>query len=360
MGEFSARDSALMARAIRLAEKGRFSTRPNPAVGCVIARDGDIVGEGYHARAGEPHAEVIALRAAGERARGATAYVTLEPCAVEGRTPPCTDALLDAGVAEVVFAASDPSPAACGQGPERLRAAGVVVRHGLMAAAAEQLNRGFFSRVTRGRPFLCLKLAASLDGAIAMASGESQWITGAAARADVQRLRAASGAILTGVGTIVADDPSLTVRDARYPIPAQPLRVIADSSLACPPGAALFGLPGETLVVTAGALDDGERDCVALPGADGRVDLAALLAMLAARHINDVLAECGPTLAGALLDAGLVDELVIYQSPHIMGSETRRMAVTPAWQRLADRRALVVTDRRRFGPDMRITARISD
>jgi len=356
---FTFDDCTFMARALRLAERGRFTTMPNPRVGCVIVRDGQIVGEGFHQRAGEGHAEVNALRDAGREAAGATAYVTLEPCATTGRTPPCTDALIDADVAAVVFAASDPSESAAGQGVKRLEAAGIGVRHGLMASTAEAQNRGFFSRIVRGRPFVTLKLAASLDGAIAMASGESQWITGPAARADVQRLRAESGAVLTGIGTVLADDPSLTVRDTRFPTERQPLRVVADSQGRMPANARMLSLSGATLVASAAPATVDGAETIRLAASDGRVDLAALLERLGGRGINDLLVECGPGLAGRLLELGLVDELVIYQSPHIMGSETRGLASTPRWKELAHRARVCVTDRRQFGPDTRITARIS-
>ncbi len=355
MTAFSATDSGFMARALRLAERGCLTAMPNPMVGCVLVRDGIVVGEGFHVRAGEGHAEVNAIADAGEAAAGSTAYVTLEPCAVTGRTPPCTDALIQAGIAELVFAAADPSPSAAGAGIERIRAAGITVRQGLMATESEALNRGFFSRVQRGRPFVTLKLAVSMDGAIAMQSGESQWITGPAARADVQRLRAQSAAILTGIGTVLADDPSLTVRDERFDTTRQPLRVVVDSSAKMPGDARLRSGAGEVLHVTtcAGAGD------LMLAGEDGRVDLGRLMQVLGDREINSLLVECGPGLAGSLLDARLVDELVIYQAPHIMGSETRPMVQTPGWQTLSERLQLDVVDRRQVGRDTRLTARIS-
>ncbi|MEM9207739.1 MAG: bifunctional diaminohydroxyphosphoribosylaminopyrimidine deaminase/5-amino-6-(5-phosphoribosylamino)uracil reductase RibD [Pseudomonadota bacterium] len=355
MTAFTAADSRYMTRALRLAERARLTAAPNPMVGCVLVKRGTIVGEGYHRRAGEGHAEVNAIADAGESASGATAYVTLEPCAVTGRTPPCTDALLEAGVAEVVFAAADPSPSAAGAGLARLEAAGITVRQGLMAAQSELLNRGFFSRISHGRPFVSLKLAVSVDGAIAMHSGESQWITGPAARADVQRLRAESAAILTGIGTVLADDPSMTVRDPRFAAAGQPLRVVVDSRSQLPGDARIRREPGELLHVTA---RDGQGD-LCLPDSAGRVALAPLLQTLGEREINTLLVECGPRLAGSLLDAQLVDELVIYQAPHMMGSETRRMALTPGWQHLSDRLDLSIVDRRQVGRDTRLTARIS-
>ena len=354
-------DSVAMARAMRLAERGRYRAHPNPMVGCVIARDGEIVGEGWHAVAGEAHAEINALKVAGDKARGATVYVTLEPCAHHGKTPPCTDALVKAGVAEVVMAMSDPYPAVRGRGRAALEAAGIPARVGLMEQAAAELNRGFLSRVRRGRPWLTLKLAASLDGATAMRDGESRWITGPEARADVQRLRAASGAVVTGIGTVLADDPSLTVRDASIDTGGrQPLRVVLDTSLRMPPGASMLEMPGETLVYCG---DDSAREgleslaAAVIRIAGGRVDPVAVLEDLASREINTVLVEAGPVLCGSLIHAKLVDELVIYQAPHIMGSETRRMFETPAWTRLADRQGLRLVETRRIGGDLRITAR---
>lgn len=361
MPGFTAAEHRWMARALRLAEKGFTTARPNPRVGCVLARDGEVVGEGWHRTAGEPHAEVNALSMAGDRAAGATAYVTLEPCAHTGRTGPCTRALIDAQVAEVVFAHEDPSPHSEQAGRAVLEQAGIRVRSGLMRDAAHRLNEGFFSRIERGRPFVRVKIAASLDGGTAMLNGESRWITDAAARANVQELRAACGAILTGVGTVVADDPLLTVREEAK-VPGQPLRVIVDSRLATPPVSRLLAAPGETLIF---CVDDRERAALEgrgatvtrCPGGDGRVDLPAMLAELARRAINDVLVEAGPVLCGALLAARLADELVIYHAPHIMGSATRRMFATPERERLADRLDLDITDVRRVGACLRITAR---
>jgi len=366
MAAFSAADSAYMAHALRLAERGLYTAHPNPMVGCVLVRDGDIVGEGWHARTGEAHAEVHALAAAGDRARGATAYVTLEPCSHQGRTPPCAPALIAAGIREVVIAMQDPFPAVGGNGHAALQAAGVAVRSGLMQDAAARLNAGFLSRVQRGRPFVRLKVAASLDGAIAMASGESQWITGPEARADVQRLRARSGAIVTGIGTVLADDPALNVRHAGLDTGGrQPLRAVLDSSLRMPLSAGMLAMAGTTILY---CTDDGRRTALTAAGAvvvrvdggAGFVDPAAVLADLAAREVNDVLVEAGPTVAGQLLSRRLVDELVVYQAPHIMGSETLSMFRTPAWTALADRLQLDIVDRRHVGDDLRITARIKD
>jgi len=363
---FTSDDTAHMARALQLAARGRYSARPNPMVGCVLVNDGDIVGEGWHERAGEPHAEINALREAGEKARGAVAYVSLEPCAHHGKTPPCAMALIEAGVSKVIAAMPDPFEEVSGRGLEMLNASGIEATAGLMQSAAEALNAGFISRVTRGRPFVRLKIAASLDGAIAMESGESQWITGPEARADVQELRARSGAIMTGIGTVVADDPSLNVRFPEFDtVGEQPLRVVLDSRMRMPRNARMLTLPGETLVCHTAGHDGTELSeagaTVQEFGAHGDiVNVFEVLAALAEREINDVLVEAGPRLAGYLLQKDLIDELVIYQSPHIMGSNTRGMFTTPTWSALADRRTLDITDTRRVGSDTRITARISD
>ncbi len=365
MSDYSASDRAHMARALCLAERGVHTAYPNPMVGCVLVRDDEIVGEGFHKAAGEAHAEVHALVAAGDKARGATAYVTLEPCAHHGKTPPCVDALIEAGVADVVAALEDPYPEVAGRGFAALEKAGIGVRVGLMRTAAEELMSGFLSRVTRGRPFVRLKIASSLDGRIAMANGESQWITGPEARADVQRLRARSGAIMTGIGTVLADDPSLTVRDASLDTDGrQPLRVVLDKGLRMPLSAEMLGLPGNTLIY---CIDDSGRQPLIDAGAeivkvaekDGMVHLAAVLDDLGARAINDLLVEAGPALAGSLVETQLVDELVIYQAPHIMGSETMGMFQTPSWCELADRQSLEITDVRSVGADTRITARLT-
>ena len=360
---FSATDGAHMARALQLAAQGKYTAHPNPMVGCVLVNDGDIVGEGWHERAGGPHAEIVALEAAGDLAHGATAYVSLEPCAHHGRTPPCAAALIGAGISKIVAAMEDPFDEVAGQGLEQLREAGIETGIGLMQDEAAALNAGFVSRVTRGRPLVRLKVAASIDGATAMASGESQWITGPEARADVQELRARSGAIMTGIGTVLADDPSLNVRDIDTR-GLQPLRVVLDSRLRMPETAQMLNLPGETLVCCTpgqdGALLREAGAEVQEFGAHGDVvNVFEVLAALGEREINDVLVEAGPRLAGYLLEKDLIDELVIYQAPHIMGSNTRGMFTTPSWEALADRRTLEVTDVRRVGPDTRITARLS-
>ena len=365
MRAFNADDHRYMARALELAALGRYTARPNPMVGCVLVRDGRIIGEGWHRRAGEAHAEIAALAGAGD-ARGATVYVTLEPCAHQGRTPPCADALVAAGVKAVVCAMQDPYCEVDGRGLAQLRDAGIDVSCGLLEDPARRLNRGFITRQNRGRPWVRLKVAASLDGATAMRTGESHWITGPAARADVQRLRAASGAILTGVGTVLADDPSLTVRDAAIPADVQqPLRAVVDSGLRMPLAAGMLCLPGSTLIY---CRDDSGRGPLETAGAEvvlvradrKRVDLAAVLEDLGRRGVNDLLVEGGPALSGALAERRLVDELVIYQAPHIMGSETLRMFETPRWADLASRRRLLITDRRQLGVDTRITAEFAD
>jgi len=364
MPNFTAADHAFMARAIQLAARGKYTTQPNPAVGCVLVQGEDIVGEGWHEQAGKAHAEVNALAAAGDRARNARAYVTLEPCAHHGKTPPCATALIDAGVAEVIVAMEDPHAKVDGRGIEALASAGVQVRSGLLQDTVAGSLAGFVSRMTRGRPFVRLKIAASLDGGTAMKNGESQWITGPEARADVQRLRAMSGAIMTGIGTVLADDPSLTVREASIDMQGrQPLRVVLDSGLRMPLSAEMLALPGQTLIY---CNDVSKRQpleeagaAIATVGGDGEsVALNAVLDDLGTREINDLLVEAGPALAGALIAQDLVDELVIYQAPHIMGSETMRMLRTPAWTALADRRDLQISDLRRVGDDMRITARL--
>lgn len=362
MSDFSAADYRCMARALQLARKGVTTAHPNPRVGCVLVNGDTIVGTGWHERTGAAHAEVNALEMAGNKAAGATAYVTLEPCSHQGRTGPCTRALLDAGVAQVICAMEDPSAHASGRGLAQLTEGGIKVASGLMRAAAESLNAGFLSRIRRGRPFVRLKIATSIDGGTAMQDGRSQWISGAAARADVQQLRAMSGAILTGIGTVLADDPLLTVRPPGASI-RQPLRAIVDSTLRTPPGARMLAEPGQTAVF---CLADGGRSPLEsagarvfqVPAAPGGVDLSFVLAILADEYlVNDLLVEAGSALAGNLLAAALVDELVIYQAPHIMGSETRGMFNTPDWSWFGSGQPLEIIDVRRVGPDTRITAR---
>lgn len=361
-------DTSCMARALELARRGRYTTDPNPRVGSVVVRDGEVVGEGWHQRAGEPHAEVLALRAAGERARGGTVYVTLEPCSHYGRTPPCADALIEAGVSRVVAAMTDPNPQVAGQGLARLAAAGIETRVGVLEAEARALNAGFVSRMTRGRPRVRVKLAMSLDGRTAMASGESQWITGEAARTDVQRLRAGSSAVLTGIGTVLKDRPSLNVRlDAGVlgidgPV-RQPLRVILDPGLLTPADLPMLGLAGQTLILTAS--EDGARqaelaaagaEVMTLPGDAVALDLHAVMAELARREVNDLHVEAGSVLSGALLAEGLVDELVLYMAPCLMGSEAHGLFHLPGIVRMAERVRLEIADVRAVGEDWRITA----
>jgi diaminohydroxyphosphoribosylaminopyrimidine deaminase/5-amino-6-(5-phosphoribosylamino)uracil reductase len=358
---FSVDDRRHMNRALQLAARGRVTARPNPMVGAVIVRDGEVVGEGWHARTGEDHAEVIALRSAGHSARGATAYVSLEPCSHHGRTPPCAEALVDAGVSRVVAAMIDPNPAVAGTGLRHLEAAGVQVASGLLEAQAAELNRGFIRRMRDGRPWVTLKIAASLDGATAMASGESQWITGPAARADVQRLRAESGAVMTGVGTVIADDPRLTVREPDAGT-WQPLRVILDSDLRTPATAEVLCQPGETRIYYCGdpVRDDlAERGATLVPVRDDKrgVRIADVLADLGRIGINHLLVESGATLAGSLAVGGWVDEFVLYQAPRLLGSATRGMFDTPGWIRLDQGLALDVIDIRLVGRDVRIVAR---
>jgi len=317
-----------MARALGLAERGLFTTQPNPRVGCVLAHGEEVVGEGWHARAGEPHAEVHALRAAGQRARGATAYVTLEPCSHHGRTPPCADALVAAGVARVVACCGDPFPEVAGRGLARLREAGIAVETGLMQEAGRELNRGFFSRLEHGRPWVRVKLASTLDGRTALADGRSQWLTGASARADNMRWRARSSALMAGSGTARHDDPRLTVRLEPGEEFRPPLRVVLDRMLALPPGAQLFDGSVSTLVVHAddvAPVDDRHARCerVAVPAPGGRLDLAAVLEALAGRGVNELQVEAGARVAGSLLSAGLIDELLLYLNPSMLGHQAR-------------------------------------
>ncbi len=357
---FSQRDQQYMQRALKLAERGLFTSMPNPRVGCVIVHHDAVVGEGFHARAGEPHAEVFALREAGDKARGATAYVTLEPCAHHGRTPPCADALIRAGVARVVMACEDPDPQVDGRGLKRLRDAGITVDTGLLQAPARELNSGFFSRIERRRPFVRVKLAMSLDGRTALANGSSKWITGEQARADVQRWRARSSAILTGSGTALADDPRLTVRLDDVPhVP--PLRVVLDRLLRTPEGAHLLDGRAPTLMLHGTLARPGLRfadvECVEVPETDTGLDLDAVLGMLAGRGVNELHVEAGPTLSGALFAAGLVDELLLYVAPVLLGDRARPLMALPSLADMADRWHLDVMDRQVLGEDMRLRLR---
>ena len=359
-------DAHYMARAVELARKGHYSTHPNPRVGCVIVRDGQVVGEGWHERAGEPHAEVHALRAAGELARGATAYVTLEPCSHHGRTPPCADALVNAGLARVVAAMQDPNPEVAGRGLQRLQEAGIATDSGVLENEARLLNQGFLKRMEHGMPFVRVKLAMSLDGRTAMASGESQWITGPDARSAVQRLRAQASVVLTGADTVLADDARLTVRAAELGLDAEqtalalsrpPLRVLIDGRLRVPLEAAFFKA-GPALVATCVAVEEqyaNGPECLIVPGAEGQVDLRQLLVELAARGVNEVLVEAGPRLAGAFAQQGLVDEYQIFMAGKFLGSSARPLLDWPLAQ-MKDAPALKITEIRAVGDDWRVTA----
>ncbi|MGB1406934.1 bifunctional diaminohydroxyphosphoribosylaminopyrimidine deaminase/5-amino-6-(5-phosphoribosylamino)uracil reductase RibD [Alloalcanivorax venustensis] len=387
-GRFSDFDHECMARALELARRALYTTDPNPRVGCVLAHDGLIIAEGFHARAGEPHAERNALATAGEHARGATAYVTLEPCSHTGRTGPCADALIEAGVARVVAAMEDPNPQVAGTGLQRLRDAGIQVDTGLQEADARALNPGFVLRMSQGRPLIRIKAAASLDGRTAMASGESQWITGPEAREDVQRLRARSSAIVTGIGTVLADRPSYTVRPEQWrhgeyadgPVRA-PLRVILDPALRTPVDSPVVTADGPCLIAHAddpGAAPDDRRRALehagaellalpraraasdpAEPGAAARaerrgLDLHALIAELTRRECNEVLVECGATLAGAFVREALFDELIVYLAPTLLGADARGLLDLP-FERMDQQIRLQWSDLRRVGDDLRLT-----
>lgn len=357
-------DQAHMARALELARKGIYSTHPNPRVGCVIVRDGQVVGEGWHVRAGEPHAEVHALRQAGERARGATAYVTLEPCSHHGRTPPCANALVAAGVGRVVAAMQDPNPQVAGNGLKRLADAGIAVQSGVLEAEARALNAGFIKRMEQGLPFVRVKLAMSLDGRTAMASGESQWITGPEARAAVQRLRARASVVLTGADTVLTDAARLTVRPdelgldpelSALAVSRPPLRVLVDGRLRVPASAPFFQAgPALVVTVTDSAPYPG-HELLALPGTDGRVDLRRLLLELASRGANEVLVEAGPRLAGAFARAGLVDEYQIFIAAKFLGSSARPLLDWPL-ERMTEAQELKIVEMRAVGDDWRVIA----
>ncbi len=345
-----------MSRAIELAQLGLYSTDPNPRVGCVIVKNKQIIGEGAHLKAGEPHAEVYALREAGDQARGATAYVTLEPCSHHGRTPPCADALIAAGVTNVIVAMADPNPQVAGRGFEMLRAAGIDVISGICEAESRELNPGFIKRMENGLPFVRLKIGASLDGKTAMASGESQWITSPQARQDVQHWRARSSVILTGIDTVLADDPSLNVRDENIQThDRQPLRVVLDSALRFPQQAKLSQLPGEYLIMT--CQESHHANVIQLPANDSdRIDLESAMRELAMREVNEVLVEAGATLSGALIQAGLVDELIVYFAPKLLGSAARSMLELPGLDQLADHITVTIKQVDQIGPDIRLIA----
>jgi diaminohydroxyphosphoribosylaminopyrimidine deaminase/5-amino-6-(5-phosphoribosylamino)uracil reductase len=362
--KFSAFDEAAMRRALELAARGLYSTQPNPRVGAVLARDGEIVGEGWHERAGAPHAEAGAIAAAGDRARGATAYVTLEPCSHHGRTPPCVNALLEAGVRRVVYAVGDPDPRVNGRGAKLLRAAGVQVESGLLAADAEALNEGFMMRLRRKRPFIRLKSGASLDGRIALANGASRWITGEAARADVQHWRAQSAAVLTSAATVLADDPRL---DVRIESPRQPLRVVLDRRRVVKKNARVLKPPGEVLIFAAATRAQPKNAAAAEMLGPARIervrvknahlDLVNVFARLAALQINEVLVEAGPRLSGALLAAGLVDEWLVYVAPKLLGKDARPLAALPRLARLKDAPEFELRESTVVGNDLRLRLR---
>ncbi len=367
MSEFSAADHAWMGRALQLAERGRLTCDPNPRVGCVLVRDGECISEGWHARTGDAHAEVRALESATTSVAGATAYITLEPCSHYGRTPPCADALIEAGIARVVVGATDPNPKVSGRGLERLREAGVAVAAGLMAERSEQLNPGFFRRMRSGLPYVRVKLAMSLDGRTAMASGESRWITSAAARADVHHWRAASSAVVTGVDTVLADDPLLTARDIEAEfLPA--MRVVMDTHLRTPLESQLLTDEQGAVIIHGGTMPSREAEHVQAGAelwqvgldADGHVDPVAALSALAEAEINEVWVESGPRLAGAWIQAGVVDELVIYLAPHLMGHEANPLLMLPGLETMADRLPVRWLDTRRVGEDLRLRLRLHE
>lgn len=365
MSSVDTNDHAYMVRALQLAERGLFTTHPNPRVGCVIVNGEEVIGEGWHQKVGGPHAEIHALQQAGENARGATAYVTLEPCSHHGKTPPCADALIAAGISRVVIAMQDPNPQVAGAGIERLRKSGIEVSAGLLEADARELNPGFILRMSEGRPFVRCKMAMSLDGRTAMASGESQWITGADAREDGQRLRARSSAIMTGVGTVLADDPQMTVRLEGEAVKT-PLRIVLDPHLSTPISAKILQGDAPTLIVTAvdepgiqQQFEEAGIEVIAVPGCNDTIDLPALMQILANREINEIHLEAGATLSGAMLHEGLIDELNIYMAAKLMGSGARALFNTPGLELLADAVDLDIIDIRAVGADWRIRAKVN-
>jgi diaminohydroxyphosphoribosylaminopyrimidine deaminase/5-amino-6-(5-phosphoribosylamino)uracil reductase len=349
-------DSLHVARALELAARGLYTTDPNPRVGCVVVGEGRVVGEGWHVRAGEPHAEVLALRAAGPHARGATLYVTLEPCSHTGRTPPCADAVIAAGVSRVVCCSADPNPRVAGRGIERLRAAGIDVSVGALAPEARALNPGFFSRFERNRPFVRMKLAMSLDARTAPAAGGRQWITGEPARADVQHWRARSGAVLTGAGTVRTDDPRLDVRLAYGSWIRQPLRVLLDPMLTCSTSAKLFRGEGALVVAAPDAPVRSESSARVerLPRAAGGIDLHAVALRLAELEVNELWVECGPRLAGAFISSGLVDELVLYVAPALLGADAAPLMHISGLGPPGSLPAFEFRDVQRIGADVRL------
>ena len=371
--DFSADDYRYMARAIQLAKQGWYTTHPNPRVGCILVKQNQIIGEGYHRKAGELHAERNALVNATSPVDGATAYVTLEPCCHHGKTPPCSEALIEAGISRVVIAMQDPNPLVAGKGIELLKQAGIDVQSGLLSDQAMLLNRGFIKRMKQGMPFVRCKMAASLDGRTAMASGESVWISSEHSRHDVQLLRAESSAIMTGVATVLADEPSMNVRlskddlslDADLSV-LQPPRVILDANLQTPADAKILNLPGEVILfcqqqafAKASQYKQSNVSVIAVDAENNRLNLNQVLSKLADLQINDVLLESGATLAGAMLSEGFIDEMVVYQAPHLMGDAARGLFHLPALAKMSERVQLTVTDSRRIGPDFKITCSVS-
>ena len=361
---FSPDDHRYMAQALRLAEQGLYTTSPNPRVGCIIVREEKVIGQGWHERVGQPHAEINALNMAGAKARGATVYVTLEPCSHQGQTGPCAEALIKAGVARVVAAMQDPNPLVNGGGLEKLKQAGVQTECGILENEARELNIGFISRIARGRPWVRMKIAASLDGKTALNNGKSRWITGEPARQDAHHWRARSCAVLTGIGTIRDDDPQLTVRHVKTS--RQPLRVVVDSKLEILPSARVLQGGGVLLFC---AVDDETRiarlndvgaKVIILPNQEGKVELSQMMASLAKFEVNEVLVESGFRLNGSLLKAGLVDELLLYLAPHLLGDKARGMFELPELTELTGRRELKILDLRMVGRDMRVLARFAD
>ena len=363
MGDKKVSANEFMQRALRLAKRGLYTTDPNPRVGCVLVKDGEIVGEGWHKRAGEPHAEILALKQAGDKARGATVYVSMEPCSHTGKTPPCVDALIKAKVKRVVIAMVDPNPKVSGDGIQQLIDAGIEVDTGVLEAQAKALNPGFIQRMTGGSPIVRCKLAMSLDGRTAMADGESKWITSEAARNDVHHWRARSSAIVTGVGTVLADDPSMTARiDEDVEMP---LRVIVDTNLSTPVTAKILKQSGQTLIMTCsddeGAIEQLEAvgaKVIQVPKKHNMVDLAAVLETLGEMEINEILLETGATLSGAMLDQGLIDEMIIYVAPLLLGDGARGLFRLPAIEKMSDRVELNINDVRAVGRDWRIMAKV--
>lgn len=358
---FSSDDHAYMSQALQLAEKGLYSTSPNPRVGCVIVRDGKIAGSGWHVQTGQPHAEINALNIAGGAAQGATVYLTLEPCSHYGRTHPCAEALIRAKVAKVIIAMQDPNPLVAGKGTSLLKQSGINVLVGLMGEWAKDLNVGFVSRMTNNRPWVRMKIAASLDGKTALNNGVSQWITGEAARHDGHRLRARSCAVLTGIGTVLEDDPQLSVRFIETP--RQPLRIIIDSRLKIPTTARVLRGGGELIFTTTdnkeriSALKEVGAHPIILPNEKGKIDLAGLMQILADFEINELLVEAGNRLSGAFIREGLVDELIIYLAPHLIGNRAMGMLQLPELTDLSEKYNLKIKDLRMVGEDIRIMSR---